>query len=768
MKKLCLLVLSMVLYSVLLSGQVYTGNVFDKENSEPLENVIVKIAALNISDTTSEMGEFKISISDSLAHTISFELEGYMFEEIYNMYPQSDDEIFLRAKKKSSASIRWETYMESCENYNSPEVPQNSDWSVAFEEEDLTGDFAANSKYTRRDPSAVLKVGDKYYVWYTYCLSATSTYFSTSDLNDKVFPWDYCDVWYATSTDGYSWEEQGPAVERGEAGSFDDRSVFTPEIFEHEGMYYLVYQVVAHPYVERVKNNVAMAKSSSPDGPWGKLEAPILRPTNNGVWKEGSDSRLQVEKKGDFDSHKVHDPCLLYYKDKFYLYYKGERMGEERYCGEREIKWGVAIADNVEGPYVKSEYNPITNTGHEVSIWKYDEGIAIIQKLDGPERGTIQYAEDGVNFEIMGSASNVPDALGIFRPSTSGNDMHHGVSWGLCHVLRWDIIQGGWMYLKRFDINGNGLESLNIIQDTIYIQKGTSMQPSVKYLPINTVVQGVEWSVSNPEIANIDGQGNLRGLATGTTQLKVESADGAISDICLVIVIDQAIAANKITIQAETFISTGNEAGYEPGGYNGVNATGVGINYVNRQDWANYSVDVSVSGVYELRYQISTPSDDAEVELKMDNKVLARDEVFNNGAWDSYYELLSESLIRLPKGVHDIQVRASGTNDWQWNLDRFELTRVADFEPLTSTSISGHSSVNKLYVYPNPAKNDFQIRGIAKGQIEVFNKLGQLVLSSSLNENSLNSFSIAHLPSGFYLIQVVDGENIYTNTLIKH
>ena len=35
----------------------------------------------------------------------------------------------------------------------------------------------------------------------------------------------------------------------------------------------------------------------------------------------------------------------MFFNDKFYLYYKGEPMGEEMYMGGRETKWGVAIAD---------------------------------------------------------------------------------------------------------------------------------------------------------------------------------------------------------------------------------------------------------------------------------------------------------------------------------------------------------------------------------------------------------------------------------------
>ena len=34
----------------------------------------------------------------------------------------------------------------------------------------------------------------------------------TGDPDAKVFPWDYTEIWYATSKDGYEWKEQGLAV----------------------------------------------------------------------------------------------------------------------------------------------------------------------------------------------------------------------------------------------------------------------------------------------------------------------------------------------------------------------------------------------------------------------------------------------------------------------------------------------------------------------------------------------------------------------------
>ncbi len=284
-----------------------------------------------------------------------------------------------------------------------------------------------------------------YYVWYSKSIGATQGFAGDIE-NDKVFPWDRCDIWYATSKDGWTWKEEGIAVKRGDSGSFDDRSVFTVEIMQHDGKYYLSYQTVKSPYTVRVKNQVGLAWSDSPNGPWHKLPEPILSPADNGVWSGEEDNRFKVEKKGDFDSHKVHDPCILPYKGKFYLYYKGEQMGEQITFGGRQIRHGVAIADNPLGPYEKSVYNPISNSGHEICVWPYNDGIASLITTDGPEKNTIQWSPDGINFEIVSSIQNAPHAIGLNRTVSTNDSPVEILKWGLTHIYNNDDYQS----IQRF------------------------------------------------------------------------------------------------------------------------------------------------------------------------------------------------------------------------------------------------------------------------------------------------------------------------------
>ena len=351
-------------------------------------------------------------------------------------------------RKLSRASLR---AIERGYDQTTPE------WVFEFDIEPLGGDFAFQEGVIRRDPSSVLCIDGTYHCWYTKGEGETVG-FGSDDPEAKVFPWDKTEVWHATSDDAFHWKEQGAAIRPGEPGRYDDRAVFTPEVLAHGGRYYLVYQTVKAPYLNRSKEHIAIAVADSPHGPWVKSEAPILSPASNGVWKGEEDNRFQVEERGDFDSHKVHDPCLMFYRGRFYLYYKGEIMGEGMNFGGREIKHGVAVGEKPFGPYVKSEYNPISNSGHEVVVWEYRGGIASLLTTDGPEKNTCQWAEDGINFDIMSHIKSAPEAIGLYRATgyEAAEDPIEGIRWGLCH--RYDP-SWNWNYICRFSARRQVLDS---------------------------------------------------------------------------------------------------------------------------------------------------------------------------------------------------------------------------------------------------------------------------------------------------------------------
>ncbi|MGH9343626.1 MAG: family 43 glycosylhydrolase [Terriglobia bacterium] len=218
---------------------------------------------------------------------------------------------------------------------------------------------------------------------------------------------------------------------RGPAADFDSGGVFTPNILEARGRYYLFYTAIRNPISVHEPTAIGEAVAASPDGPWKKLAShPVLIP--------GRDAK-------EFDSFRVDDACLITRAGKYWLYYKGRQQGHT----PQETKWGVAIAAEPTGPYRKSAANPVVRSGHEVLVWPDGGGVAALVGPTGPEKNTIQFAADGLHFRVISHIASPPGAPGAYRPDAFTNTRHAaGIQWGISmrggpnpYLVRWEYVQ---------------------------------------------------------------------------------------------------------------------------------------------------------------------------------------------------------------------------------------------------------------------------------------------------------------------------------------
>ena len=241
--------------------------------------------------------------------------------------------------------------------------------TVTVTHSDLEG-IGSEDGVMRRDPSDIIKVGDVYYVWYS---------------KGKISPGYDATVWYATSEDGHNWTEKGMSLPKGETGTWEGASVFTPNILFAEGKYWLFYTGTSREFKKGGFNpdsKIGIASADSPDGPWEKLESnPALK---------------NSDKKSEFDSHLIDDACLLVKNGKYFFYYKGRQLGR----GPGHTQMGLAIADHPQGPYTRYEGNPVIPGNHEVLVWPQGTGVAAMIGTTGPKAITnsILYSEDGYTF----------------------------------------------------------------------------------------------------------------------------------------------------------------------------------------------------------------------------------------------------------------------------------------------------------------------------------------------------------------------------------
>ncbi|MBZ9536109.1 family 43 glycosylhydrolase [Cytobacillus oceanisediminis] len=343
-----------------------------------------------------------------------------------------------------------------------PYEDRQNDFYSSFKYSEITG-IGKEEGVSRRDPSKVIKVNGTYYVWYTRRQTEHPPVGPANCTDDlPAYDWDHADVYYATSKDGFHWEEQGAAVTRAAKGEYGDRSVTTPDILLFNGKYYLYYQTYTGAFKQDKGDNcnVSMAWSHSPVGPWHRLDKPVIELGDVDEW----------------DSCAIHDPYLLVYKDKIWMYYKGEPLNPNNQKIVRAQ--GVAIADHPEGPFVKSSLNPVLNSGHETGLYPFGEGIAAIISRDGPEKNTIQYASDGLNFEVKSHLSIPPLAPGPFCPDAFADDGDgQGISWGLCHTFT----AGDCNYIMRFDCDLKRQTQRPQFKQTYNrFQEETFLQPMMK------------------------------------------------------------------------------------------------------------------------------------------------------------------------------------------------------------------------------------------------------------------------------------------------
>lgn len=321
------------------------------------------------------------------------------------------------------------------DDYMAPR-PEHNELYSQFRYTELTG-FDYNDHdgtISRRDPSKVILANGKYYVWYTHRETPIPPQ-GAENCNDTIpsSDWDLADIWYATSEDGFHWQEQGVAVPRPPKPKVGWRSVTTTDILVWEDKYYLYYQGFMEASGTRGDDcPVAVSYADSPYGPWIAHNEVIIPNGGNGEW----------------DQYSIHDPYPLVRGGKIYLYYKSDFDGDPRLVRMQ----GLAIADHPLGPFKKHPLNPVINSGHETTLFPFKEGIAALVIKDGNEHFTVQYAEDGVNFEIASITSLMPVAAGPFVPDAFTNTEYgKGISWGISHITNATTWEENHAVLLRFD-----------------------------------------------------------------------------------------------------------------------------------------------------------------------------------------------------------------------------------------------------------------------------------------------------------------------------
>ncbi len=246
----------------------------------------------------------------------------------------------------------------------------------------LTGySSAPEGKYDSRDISGFAKrlkpIGrilelEGYYVWGTSPIVAPDgkihVFFSRWDAKKGMGGWiNGSEIAHAVADKpaGPYFDIETILAPRGE-GFFDGTTCHNPHIQFTNGKYYLFY--IGNSNKRTDTKRIGLATSDSLSGPWQRPDKPLIEPGEVGKW----------------DDHCTSNPAFLKHPNgQYWLYYKSWNTEEYDHPVNPAIrgnrKYGLAIADKPEGPYLKYSHNPIIDYSKLGNNRQLEDGNVFIE-----------------------------------------------------------------------------------------------------------------------------------------------------------------------------------------------------------------------------------------------------------------------------------------------------------------------------------------------------------------------------------------------------
>lgn len=239
-----------------------------------------------------------------------------------------------------------------------------------------------------------------YYVWCNSPImdddGTVHVFFSRWDAKKGMGGWlNGCEICRAVAGSPEGPFEFKEVVLAPRPGLFDATTCHNPSIKKVDGKYALFYMGASNGHTNTKRIGLATAKSLS--GPWTRTDGPLLEAGRGGAW----------------DDHCTTNPSFIKHPNgQYWLYYKSWNTKDYEtdappIRGNR--KYGLAVADKLEGPYTKHEANPLVDFSsrgnntqlEDAYVWQDKKGFKMLARDMGyfnHEVGILLESKDGIRW----------------------------------------------------------------------------------------------------------------------------------------------------------------------------------------------------------------------------------------------------------------------------------------------------------------------------------------------------------------------------------
>lgn len=262
----------------------------------------------------------------------------------------------------------------------------------------LLDDESAFSK--RLKPVGRAMEMEGYYVWCSSPIEApdgkTHLFFSRWDSKKGMGGWiNGSEICHAIADSPESQFQYVETIFKPRAGFFDSTTCHNPLIKFVDGKYCLFY--MGNSNGKTNTKRIGLASADSLNGSWKRPDAPLLEAGPTGAW----------------DDHCTTNPAFIKHPNgQYWLYYKSWNTHDfetdtSSIKGNR--KYGLAIADKLEGPYRKYSENPIIDFSGRGNNTQLEDGFVWIENgkfnmiardmgYFNHENGIIMESKDGIKW----------------------------------------------------------------------------------------------------------------------------------------------------------------------------------------------------------------------------------------------------------------------------------------------------------------------------------------------------------------------------------
>ncbi|WP_400191765.1 glycoside hydrolase family protein [Hymenobacter sp. B81] len=176
-------------------------------------------------------------------------------------------------------------------------------------------------------------------------------------------------------------------------GFWDATTCHNPHVQLVDGKYCLFYMGTSNGKTNTKR--IGLATAERLEGPWTRPDAPLLEPGAEGAW----------------DDHCTTNPAFVKHEGRYWLYYKSWNTRDYVTSTHPTIrgnrKYGLAVAERLEGPYVKHPANPVidfSRLGHnkqfeDAFVWHENGKFQLLARDMGVydhEVGLLLESRDGI------------------------------------------------------------------------------------------------------------------------------------------------------------------------------------------------------------------------------------------------------------------------------------------------------------------------------------------------------------------------------------